>query len=157
MAVIKEYTYAYRYFITELGAGHDGIIIEAGQDQQLLEVVKAVVHFSTALNGIFLYTLPSCGFYIRESLEMGLPDDPLPYFNPSKSILKSIFSTERIAVISANELLARSCGTGTVGSKGTENSSNNTTTNASTGDVTEIRKTLIYPHGKGDAWRSISI
>ncbi|KAL9699179.1 hypothetical protein quinque_002620 [Culex quinquefasciatus] len=42
----------------------------------------------------------------------------------SKSILKSIFSTERIAVISANELLVRLCGTGTVGSKGTVNSSN---------------------------------
>ncbi|KAL1396673.1 hypothetical protein pipiens_010360 [Culex pipiens pipiens] len=51
-------------------------------DLQLSEVFKAVVHFSTALNVIFLYTLPSCGFYIRESLEMGLPDDPLPYFNP---------------------------------------------------------------------------
>ncbi|EDS35221.1 sentrin/sumo-specific protease senp7 [Culex quinquefasciatus] len=140
----------------------------------LHEVVKAVVHFSTALNGIFLYTLPSCCFYIRESLEMGLPDDPWNTVLPegrcqpedhardrvteeSKSILKSIFSTERIAVISANELLVRLCGTGTVGSKGTVNSSNNTTTNASTGDVTEIRKTLIYPHGKGDAWRSISI
>lgn len=142
-------------------------------DLQLHEVVKAVVHFSKALNVIFLYTLPSCGFYIRESLEMGLPDDPLPYFNPvcrkddahrritlvmdrvteeSKSILKSIFSTERIEEISArdaNELLVRSCGTGTVGSKGTENSSNNTTTNAATGDVTEIRKILIYPQGKG--------
>ncbi|KAL1378285.1 hypothetical protein pipiens_015681 [Culex pipiens pipiens] len=142
-------------------------------DLQLHEVVKAVVHFSKALNVIFLYTLPSCGFYIRESLEMGLPDDPLPYFNPvcrkddahrritlvmdrvteeSKSILKSIFSTERIEEISArdaNELLVRSCGTGTVGSKGSENSSNNTTTNAATGDVTEIRKILIYPQGKG--------
>lgn len=71
----------------------------------------------------------------------------MPYFNPvcrkddahrritlvmdrvteeSKSILKSIFSTERIEEISArdaNELLVRSCGTGTAGSKGTENSS----------------------------------
>ncbi|EDS35220.1 conserved hypothetical protein [Culex quinquefasciatus] len=28
---LDQYTYAYRYFITELGAGHDGIIIEAGQ------------------------------------------------------------------------------------------------------------------------------
>lgn len=138
-------------------------------DLQLYEVVKAVVHFSKALNVIFLYTLPSCGFYIRESLEMGLPEDPLPYFNPvcrkddahrritlvmdrvteeSKSILKSIFSTERIEEISArdaNELLVRSCGT----SKGSENNSNNTTTNAATGDVTEIRKILIYPQGKG--------
>lgn len=140
-------------------------------DLQLHEIVKAVVHFSKALNVIFLYTLPSCGFYIRESLEMGLPDDPLPYFNPvcrkddahrritlvmdrvteeSKSILKSIFSTERIEEISArdaNELLVRSCGS-TAG-KGSENSSNNTITNAATGDVTEIRKILIYPQGKG--------
>lgn len=138
-------------------------------DMQLHEIVKAVVHFSKALNVIFLYTLPSCGFYIRESLEMGLPEDSLPYFNPvsrqddahrritlvmdriteeSKSIVKSIFLTEKIEEISArdaNELLVRSCAT----SKGSENNSNNTTTSGAAGDVTEIRKILIYPQGKG--------
>lgn len=44
-------------------------------DLQLDEIVKAVVHFSKALNVVFLYTLPSCGAFIRESLEMGLPED----------------------------------------------------------------------------------
>lgn len=138
-------------------------------DLQLHEIVKAVVHFSKPLNVIFLYTLPSCGVHIRDSLEMGLADDPLPYFNPvcrkddahrritlvmdrvteeSKSIVKSIFLTEKIEEISArdaNELLVRSCST----NKSNENNSNNTTAGGALTDVAEIRKILIYPQGKG--------
>ncbi|EAT47498.1 AAEL001372-PB [Aedes aegypti] len=137
-------------------------------DLQLQEIVKAVVHFSKALNVMFLYTLPSCGAFIRESLEMGLPEDKLPYFNPvsrqddthrritlvmdriteeSKSIVKSIISHDKIEEISArdaNDLLMRSCGS----NKGSENNSNNIVS-GNAGDVTEIRKILIYPQGKG--------
>lgn len=137
-------------------------------DLQLQEIVKAVVHFSKVLNVMFLYTLPSCGAFIRESLEMGLPEDKLPYFNPvsrqddthrritlvleriteeSRAILKSIISNDKLEEISArdaNDLLKRSSSS----NKGSENNSNNTVSGNS-GDVTEIRKILIYPQGKG--------
>lgn len=137
-------------------------------DLQLQEIIKVVVHFSKALNVMFLFTLPSCGAFIRESLEMGLPEDKLPYFNPvsrqddthkritlvmdriteeSKAIVKSIISKEKLEEISArdaNDLLMRSCGS----NKGSENNSNNTVSGNS-GDITEIRKILIYPQGKG--------
>lgn len=34
------------------------------------EIVKIIAHFSKSLNILFIYTLPTCGIYIRENLEM---------------------------------------------------------------------------------------
>lgn len=44
-------------------------------DLQMYEIVKVVVHFSKALNIMFVYTLPSCAIYVRQHLQMELGDE----------------------------------------------------------------------------------
>ncbi|XP_058066162.1 uncharacterized protein LOC131215783 [Anopheles bellator] len=144
-------------------------------DLQMHEIVKVVVHFSKALNTMFVYTLPSCGQYVRQHLEMDLSEEKLPYFSPisrtnethkritlvmeriteeSKSILKNIFigqQLEEISVRDANELLLRCSPVRSASpASGDGNGSHaNGIDSAGMLDATEIRKILIYPPGKG--------
>lgn len=37
---------------------------------QSSEIVRVITHFSKQLFIVFVYTKPSCGVYVRESLEM---------------------------------------------------------------------------------------
>uniref|UniRef100_W4VR71 Putative sentrin/sumo-specific protease senp7 n=1 Tax=Corethrella appendiculata TaxID=1370023 RepID=W4VR71_9DIPT len=143
-------------------------------DIQLREIVKILAHFSKSLFVMFIYTLPSTGTFIRESLEMGLASDNLPYFNPgsrtdethkritlvmermteeSKQIIRTIFTKEKIEEIStrdANELLIRSCNTNKpIGGDNTLANSSTQNSSQTNNEETKIRKILIYPPGKG--------
>ncbi|XP_063701082.1 uncharacterized protein LOC134831309 [Culicoides brevitarsis] len=130
---------------------------------QLSEVVKLLYCFDKRLSVIFIYTLPSCGSYVRESLEMTLNEDG-PYFNPvsmvnskkkivllmdktspeEKEKLKAIFQENKIEEITytdANELLIRS-----------HKDPNSTPNVTSTTNVTSNKSEnlLLYPkEGKG--------
>uniref|UniRef100_A0A336LNT8 CSON009158 protein n=1 Tax=Culicoides sonorensis TaxID=179676 RepID=A0A336LNT8_CULSO len=96
---------------------------------QLSEIVKILYCFDKRLTCIFMFVLPSCGAYVRESLEMTLNNGP--YFNPhtpdnskkkivllmdratieEKEKLKGLFVENKIEEITyqdANELLIRS-------------------------------------------------
>lgn len=98
---------------------------------QLSEVVKLLYCFDKRLTVIFIFVLPSCGAYVRESLEMSANIEDGPYFNPmtlinskkkivllmdtatmeEKEKLKALFIESRIEEIpykDANELLIRS-------------------------------------------------
>lgn len=98
---------------------------------QLSEVVKLLYCFDKRLTVIFIFVLPSCGAYVRESLEMSVNTQEAPYFNPhtidnakkkivllmdkamveDKERLKAIFMEHKIEEITyqdANELLIRS-------------------------------------------------
>lgn len=98
---------------------------------QLSEIVKLLYCFDKRLTVIFMFVLPSCAAYVRESLEMSANNQEEPYFNPisadnakkkivllmdkatveDKEKLKAIFVENKIEEISyqdANELLIRS-------------------------------------------------
>jgi sentrin-specific protease 7 len=74
-------------------------------DIQHSEIIKILISFQKPLNVIFLYTLPTCSAYVRESLEMGQPSDnrecsienlldtwkkfallPVPYYNSASRV-----------------------------------------------------------------------
>lgn len=130
---------------------------------QMHEIVKIIAHFSNNLSVIFIYTLPTCGSYIRESLEMKPKSSDNPYYNPTdrcepykrivlqmetiteeaKSVIKTIFTTtvlEEIQLNEASELLLRSCSKDKI-------IKNDTNVAPKTDD--NIRQILIYPPGKG--------
>lgn len=44
-------------------------------DIQKSEIVKIVSHFAKSLPTLFIYTVNSCGSYIRDSLEMSMSND----------------------------------------------------------------------------------
>uniref|UniRef100_A0AAG5DC81 Ubiquitin-like protease family profile domain-containing protein n=1 Tax=Anopheles atroparvus TaxID=41427 RepID=A0AAG5DC81_ANOAO len=156
-------------------------------DLQMSEIAKVLVHFSKALNVLIVYTLPSCGAYVRKHLEMELNDDKLPYFSPlsrtneaqrriilmmeriseeSKSIIKNIFVGQHIEEISArdaNALLIRSAPRRSLDSFSSSSTASGATNGGSGSaadmqDETEIRKIfLTYPPGKPAGQSAISI
>ncbi|XP_055373221.1 uncharacterized protein LOC129606736 [Condylostylus longicornis] len=132
------------------------------------EIVKVIAHLSKNLAVLFLYTLPRCGAYIRESLDMKAKNalSETPYYNPtdraepykriviqienlheeSRSIIRSIFPTtvlEFVGLDDAKELLSRS------------SSKDKAVKVESSGSILKlendqnIRQILIYPPGKG--------
>ncbi|XP_037905145.1 protein split ends isoform X3 [Hermetia illucens] len=131
---------------------------------QMREIVKIIAHFSKSLNILFIYTLPTCGIYIRENLEMKSKSSDTPYYNPTdraepykrivlqmdviseeaKTVIRSIFAKtmlEEVQCTEANELLVRSC---------LKDKYIKQDQNAAVKSETEnIRQILIYPPGKG--------